>query len=57
MTAVVMSVVLRGNSQSRGVATSAPAEVATSKEGARVVLVELDRAKTPLQAMVAKYHP
>jgi uncharacterized protein (DUF2384 family) len=34
-----------------------PAEVATSKEGARVVLVELDRAKTPLQAMVAKYHP
>lgn len=29
----------------------APAEVATSSEGARVVLVELDRAKTPLQAI------
>ena len=35
----------------------APAEVATSREGARVVLVELDRARAPLQAMVGKYRP
>ena len=35
----------------------APAEVATSREGARVVLVELDRAKTPLQAAIGKRRP
>jgi len=35
----------------------APAEVATSREGARVVLVELDRARTPLQAKVGKHRP
>ena len=34
-----------------------PAEVATSREGARVVLVELNRARTPLQAMVGKHRP
>ncbi|HXP74259.1 MAG TPA: MbcA/ParS/Xre antitoxin family protein [Stellaceae bacterium] len=35
----------------------APAELATSREGARVVLVELDRAKTPLRATAGKRHP
>ncbi|HKF71430.1 MAG TPA: antitoxin Xre/MbcA/ParS toxin-binding domain-containing protein [Stellaceae bacterium] len=29
----------------------APAELARSKEGARVVLLELERAKTPLKAV------
>ena len=32
----------------------APAELATSKDGARVVLIELDRAKTPLRAAAGK---
>jgi uncharacterized protein (DUF2384 family) len=32
----------------------APAELANSSEGARVVLLELDRAKTPLRAVAGK---
>jgi uncharacterized protein (DUF2384 family) len=31
-----------------------PAELANSSEGARVVLLELDRAKTPLRAVAGK---
>lgn len=32
----------------------APAELANSRDGARVVLLELDRAKTPLRAAARK---
>jgi len=32
----------------------APAELARSREGARVVLLELDRAETPLRAVARK---
>ena len=32
----------------------APAELAGSREGARVVLLELDRAETPVRASVQK---
>ncbi len=32
----------------------APAELARSREGARVVLLELDRAETPLRAAALK---
>ena len=32
----------------------APAELATSRDGARVVLVELERAKTPLRAAAGR---
>jgi uncharacterized protein (DUF2384 family) len=31
-----------------------PADLARSQEGARVVLIELERAKTPLQAAMRK---
>jgi len=33
-----------------------PAELARSREGARVVLLELDRAATPLRAAARKRH-
>ena len=32
----------------------APSELANSRDGARVVLLELDRAQTPLRAVVGK---
>jgi len=32
----------------------APAELASSRDGARVVLLELDRARTPLRAAAGK---
>ena len=32
----------------------APADLANSRDGARVVLLELDRAKTPLRATAGK---
>jgi uncharacterized protein (DUF2384 family) len=35
----------------------APAELASSQEGARVVLIELERARTPLQAAMRKKRP
>jgi uncharacterized protein (DUF2384 family) len=42
---------------SKLLAGMAPAELARSKDGARVVLLELDRAKTPLRAAVGKHRP